>query len=112
MPFYVVFAGRKRGIVREWDDCKALVDGFPNNEHKRYNTWNEAQAAFLARCRSPDVWEMPDDMSSDPQGRMRIVQQFQPIKEKRGGTMNLVIYGNFLFISGLILGFALCRLMM
>lgn len=42
-------------IVREWNDCKALVDGFPNNEYKKYNTWHEAQAAFLERSLIPEV---------------------------------------------------------
>jgi ribonuclease HI len=40
--FYAVRAGRKIGIFSSWDECKALVTGFPGAEFKSFKDENSA----------------------------------------------------------------------
>lgn len=40
--FYVVRNGRKKGIYRTWEECKAQVDGFPCAVYKSFKTEKEA----------------------------------------------------------------------
>lgn len=45
--FYAVKKGRKPGIYKTWDECKAQVQGFKAAEFKKFTTLEEAQA-FVA----------------------------------------------------------------
>lgn len=40
--FYAVKAGRKIGIFKTWDECKAQVDGYPGALYKSFKTVAEA----------------------------------------------------------------------
>jgi Predicted double-stranded RNA/RNA-DNA hybrid binding protein len=40
--YYVVRNGRKNGIYRTWDECKAQVDGFKGASYKSFKTEKEA----------------------------------------------------------------------
>jgi len=42
--FYGVKKGKKNGIFRSWDACKAAVDGFPGAEYKGFVTYEEVCA--------------------------------------------------------------------
>ncbi len=42
--FYAVRAGRKPGIYKKWDDCKAQVMGFSGAVYKKFESLTEAQA--------------------------------------------------------------------
>lgn len=44
--FYVVWAGRKPGVYRSWDECAAQVNGFPGAKYKSFESEKEARAAF------------------------------------------------------------------
>jgi len=46
--YYVVRNGRKNGIYRTWEECKAQVDGFKGAIYKSFKTEKEAQEFFLA----------------------------------------------------------------
>ncbi len=53
MPFYyAVRSGRKPGIYRSWDDCKAQVMGYPAAVYKKFKTEDEA-LAFLSPAAVP-----------------------------------------------------------
>ena len=41
--YYVVRNGRKKGIYRTWDECRAQVDGFKGASYKSFKTEKEAQ---------------------------------------------------------------------
>lgn len=41
--YYVVRNGRKNGIYRTWDECRAQVDGFKGASYKSFKTEKEAQ---------------------------------------------------------------------
>jgi len=42
----VVFVGRKPEIYTTWEDAKAQVNGYPDNDHKRYSSFAEAEEAL------------------------------------------------------------------
>ena len=42
--FYGVKKGKKTGVFRSWDACKAAVDGFPGAEYKGFVTYEEVCA--------------------------------------------------------------------
>lgn len=44
--YYVVRNGRKNGIYRTWEECKAQVDGFKGASYKSFKTENEALEFF------------------------------------------------------------------
>lgn len=43
--YYVVWNGRKKGIFRSWDECKAQVEGFEGAQYKSFESQKEAEAA-------------------------------------------------------------------
>lgn len=44
--YYVVWKGKKPGIYRSWEDCKAAVSGYQGAQYKAFSTLEEAQTAF------------------------------------------------------------------
>lgn len=42
--YYAVRAGRTPGIYDNWNDCKAMVDGFPGAVYKSFKTLAEAES--------------------------------------------------------------------
>ena len=40
--FYAVRRGHNTGVFSSWDEAREQVDGFPNNQHRRFNTLDEA----------------------------------------------------------------------
>lgn len=41
--FYAVRSGRRTGIFKSWDECRAQVDGFPGARYKGFPTEEEAR---------------------------------------------------------------------
>lgn len=41
--FYAIKAGHQTGIFNSWDECKRLVEGYPNAKYKGFSTLKEAQ---------------------------------------------------------------------
>jgi hypothetical protein len=46
--YYVVFKGRVPGIYFTWQECSKHVLHFKGDVHKRYDTYDEAVAAYMA----------------------------------------------------------------
>lgn len=46
--YYAVRAGKKPGIYRSWDACKAVVHGYQGAVYKSFKTMEEAQAFLTA----------------------------------------------------------------
>ncbi|MFI3247084.1 MAG: ribonuclease H family protein [Ferrimonas sp.] len=59
--FYVVWRGRKAGIYRDWNSCKAQVDGFAGARYKSFPSAAEAEAAFkrVPQATKPTLKEKP-----------------------------------------------------
>lgn len=45
--FYVVWVGREPGIYREWDDCLAQVEGFPEAQYRSFERRADAERAWV-----------------------------------------------------------------
>jgi len=45
--FYGVHRGRRTGVFTSWDQVGPLIEGYPNAQFKKFQTWQEA-AAFAA----------------------------------------------------------------
>ena len=41
--YYAVKKGRTPGIYMTWDDCRKMVDGFPDAKYKSFKTLEEAK---------------------------------------------------------------------
>lgn len=52
--FYAVKKGRKPGIYRSWDACKAAVDGFGGAQYKSFSTEQEARAYLGETSTAPE----------------------------------------------------------
>ncbi|MCS6990817.1 MAG: ribonuclease H family protein [Chitinophagales bacterium] len=46
--YYVVFSGRKTGIMRTWAECAAATHGFSGAQFKSFSTLNEARHALAS----------------------------------------------------------------
>lgn len=44
VKFYAVRVGYQVGIMSNWNECKAAVNGYPGNQFKRFDTLEEAEA--------------------------------------------------------------------
>ncbi|KAI7832885.1 ribonuclease H-like domain-containing protein [Kickxella alabastrina] len=42
--YYAVRVGRSPGVYRSWDECKAVVNGYPSAKFQRFKTATEAEA--------------------------------------------------------------------
>jgi len=47
IKYYVVWQGRKTGILKSWEECKASVLGFKNAKYKSFKTLALAKKAYL-----------------------------------------------------------------
>lgn len=58
--FYVVFEGREPGIYRDWERCRAQVDGFPGAEHRSFASAEEAERAWVEAGGDPVPLDDPE----------------------------------------------------
>ena len=47
--YYAVRVGKVPGIYLTWDDCKAMVDGYPGAKYKSFGSIAEAEASNRAK---------------------------------------------------------------
>lgn len=55
--YYVVWVGREPGIYRDWERCRAQVDGFPGAQYRSFSSVAEAECAWVEAGGDP----MPTD---------------------------------------------------
>ena len=60
--YYAVRVGKTPGIYLTWDDCKAMVDGYPGAKYKSFGSIVEAEA-FLEGVHYVPEAEDKEDMS-------------------------------------------------
>lgn len=58
--FYVVFEGREPGIYRDWEQCRARVEGFPGARHRSYASAEEAERAWVEAGGDPVPLDDPE----------------------------------------------------
>lgn len=60
--YYVVWVGREPGIYRDWERCRAQVDGFDGAQYRSFGSVAEAERAWVEAGGDP----MPTDDLMDP----------------------------------------------
>lgn len=58
VKYYAVKNGKVPGIYRTWDECKKMVDGFPNARYKSFLTLEEAENFVGDRIQETDPREL------------------------------------------------------
>lgn len=101
--YYAVKVGKKPGIYRTWDTCRAVVHGYPGAVYKSFKTLGEAEAfmgAFMAEdggksgADKGDLASAKQDTAQAPPGVYAFVDGSYNAAEKRYG------YGGFLVYDG------------
>jgi ribonuclease HI len=85
--YYAVKVGKTPGIYLSWDDCKAMVDGFPGAKYKSFTNIAEAEAFLEGKeLSAPAVEEIEGDYAF-------VDGSFNPVTGVYG-------YGGFLIANG------------
>lgn len=58
VKYYAVKIGKVPGIYRTWDECKKMVDGFPNARYKSFLTLEEAKNFVGDQMQETDLKEL------------------------------------------------------
>jgi ribonuclease HI len=67
--YYAVRNGRKPGIYRTWEECKAQVDGYAKAQYKGFTSLEEAEAYLgYAQTNKPGAGEPADAKPFNPPG--------------------------------------------
>jgi len=45
--FYVVWSGKTPGVYSQWTECKVQIEGFENAKYKSFESFEDAQKAFV-----------------------------------------------------------------
>ncbi|MCI9607636.1 MAG: ribonuclease H [Muribaculaceae bacterium] len=53
--YYVVWAGHDTGVFDSWEECKLVVEGFPNAKYKSYPNLEAAVAAYRGETAADDL---------------------------------------------------------
>lgn len=56
---YAVKKGKKIGIFKSWEECRASVEGYPRAEYKGFSSMEEAQV-YLGVAVQPQIEELPE----------------------------------------------------
>jgi ribonuclease HI len=48
--YYVIWRGHKTGIFESWNECKNLIQGFPNASYKSFHDRETAEKAFFGNA--------------------------------------------------------------
>jgi ribonuclease HI len=87
-----VKVGRKPGVYKTWDECKAQVDGFQGCKHKKFPTQAEAQA-FVSGTAPPATTSTSS--TSIGKGKGRALEGDEPAaKRQRINKSSDVVFGS------------------
>ena len=57
---YAVKKGKKTGVFKSWEECRASVEGYPKAEYKGFSSMEEAQV-YLGIAVQPRIEELPEE---------------------------------------------------
>lgn len=81
--FYAVKKGRKTGIFRSWNECRAQVDKFSGAVYKGFETLEEAQA-YLDGEKNAPVSSSPEDFLKEAELVAYVDGSYNPANGKYG----------------------------
>ena len=88
--YYAVKVGKTPGIYLNWDDCKAMVDGFPGAKYKSFTSIEEAEN-FLEGTSASTVAE---------ERKIEDVTDYAFVDGSFNPVTNVYGYGGFLVANG------------
>jgi len=92
--YYAVRVGKTPGIYLTWEDCKAMVDGYPGAKYKSFGSIAEAEC-FLKK----DASEM-DVIKTDAIETDATAQAYDFVDGSYNSVTNVYGYGGFLVANG------------
>ena len=92
--YYAVRVGKTPGIYLTWEDCKAMVDGYPGAKYKSFGSIAEAEC-FLKK----DASEM-DVIKTDAIETDATAQAYAFVDGSYNSVTNVYGYGGFLVANG------------
>ncbi len=91
--YYAVRVGKTPGIYLSWDDCKAMVDGYPGAKYKSFGSIQEAEAFLQGQNTATE--SQPEVL--DTTG---IVQPYAFVDGSYNVATEVYGYGGFLIADG------------
>lgn len=94
--YYAVRVGKTPGIYLTWDDCKAMVDGYPGAKYKSFTTIQEAER-FLEGV---DYVKKADEEISQVLPQSNEQKAYAFVDGSYNSVTNVYGYGGFLIAGG------------
>lgn len=85
--YYAVRVGKTPGIYLTWDDCKAMVDGFPGAKYKSFGSIEEAEAFLEGATISKEATQSESENYAFVDGSYNV-------------ATGVYGYGGFLIVNG------------
>lgn len=82
-------------VVNTWDECKAIVNGMPKAQYKKFSTLEEANAFLegkVVKTKQPEV--VPYENEQGIKGTIRLIEDTDPFSLNLYGTI-FVVDGSF-----------------
>lgn len=82
-------------VVNTWDECKAIVNGMPKAQYKKFSTLEEANAFLegkVVKTKQPEV--VPYENDQGIKGTIRLIEDTDPFSLNLYGTI-FVVDGSF-----------------
>lgn len=95
--YYAVRVGKTPGIYLSWDDCKAMVDGYPGAKYKSFTSIAEAEAFLEGVAYTSNAKE--DQMTLSLQGNQE-KGAYAFVDGSYNVATNVYGYGGFLVANG------------
>lgn len=97
--YYAVRVGKTPGIYLSWDDCKAMVDGYPGARYKGFETIGEAEAFLEGVEPIQTVHKECDAPSSDVLQNTENLQAYAFVDGSYNIATGVYGYGGFLIVN-------------
>ena len=92
--YYAVRVGKTPGIYLTWEDCKAMVDGYPGAKYKSFPTIQEAEA-FVGSASTKSTSQDLDESTDASKGGV-----YAFVDGSYNVTTSVYGYGGFLIADG------------
>lgn len=97
---YAVRKGKKPGIYHSWNDCKAMVDGYPGAIYKSFQTLEEAKAFLGDAAAAEKVADKTTDETTFQNGQETLPAVYAFVDGSFNSAKKRYGYGGFLVHDG------------
>ena len=100
--YYAVRVGRTPGIYDHWNDCRAMVDGFPGAVYKSFKTMAEAEV-FLKGAAPEKPWRKEKtgrEEKTEPAAELKLPEVYAFVDGSFHAAKKVYGYGGYLVHHG------------